>query len=61
MDVLAERLDRKLREWSPETAEQVRNQVAEIMELADQGVLDLVRSRRVEQEVLDLLDEPASR
>jgi hypothetical protein len=61
MDVLAERLDRKLREWSPETAEQVRSQVAEIMELADQGVLDLVRSRKVEQEVLDLLDEPASR
>jgi hypothetical protein len=61
MDVLAERLDRKLREWSTETAEQVRSQVAEIIELADQGLLDLVRSRKVEQEVLDLLDEPASR
>ena len=61
MDVLAERLDRKLQEWSPETAEQVRSQVAEIIELADQGLLDIVRSRRVEQEVLDLLDEPTSR
>ncbi len=61
MDVLAERLDRKLREWSPETAEQVRSQVVEIIELADQGLLDIVRSRQVEQEVLDLLDEPASR
>ena len=61
MDVLAERLDRKLREWSPETAEQVRSQVMEIIELADQGLLDLVRSRKVEQEVLDLLDEPTSR
>ncbi|QEH39201.1 hypothetical protein OJF2_78150 [Aquisphaera giovannonii] len=61
MDTLAERLDQKLREWAPETAEQVRNQVAEIIELADQGLLDLVRSRRVEQDVLDLLDEPASR
>jgi hypothetical protein len=61
MDVLAERLDRKLREWSPETAEQVRSQVVEIMELADQGLLDIVRSRKVEQEVLDLLDEPTSR
>jgi hypothetical protein len=31
----------------------------EIIELADQGIpLDLIRSRRVEQEVLDLLDEP---
>ncbi len=61
MDILAERLDRKLREWSPETAEQVRSQVVEIIELADQGLLDLVRSRKVEQEVLDLLDEPTSR
>jgi hypothetical protein len=61
MDILAERLDRKLREWSPETAEQVRSQVVEIIELADHGLLDLVRSRKVEQEVLDLIDEPASR
>jgi ABC-type sugar transport system ATPase subunit len=61
MDVLAERLDRKLREWSPETAEQVRSQVVEIIELADQGLLDIARSRKVEQEVLDLLDEPTSR
>jgi hypothetical protein len=61
MDVLAERLDQKLQEWSPETAEQVRSQVVEIIELADQGLLDLVRSRKVEQEVLDLLDEPTSR
>jgi hypothetical protein len=61
MDVLAERLDKRLREWNPETAEQVRGQVNEIIELADQGLLDLVRSRQVEQEVLDLLDEPASR
>src|SRR5262245_15960355 len=61
MDILAERLDQKLREWSPETAEQVRGQVVEIIELADQGLLDIVRSRQVEQEVLDLLDEPTSR
>jgi ABC-type sugar transport system ATPase subunit len=61
MDILAERLDRKLREWSPETAEQVRSQVVEIIEFADQDLLDIVRSRQVEQEVLDLLDEPTSR
>jgi hypothetical protein len=61
MDALAERLDRKLREWNSETAEQVRNQVVEIIELADEGLLDIVRSRQVEQEVLDLLDEPSSR
>jgi hypothetical protein len=61
MDVLAERLDRKLREWSPEIAERVRSQVLEIIELADEGLLDIVRSRTVEQEVLDLLDEPTPR
>ena len=61
MDALAKRLDKKLREWSPETAEHVRRQVVEIIELADQRLLDVVRSRKVEQEVLDLLDEPTSR
>jgi hypothetical protein len=61
MDVLAERLDKKLQEWSPETAEQVRSQVVEIIELADRDLVDLVRSRKVEQEVLDLIDDPATR
>jgi hypothetical protein len=61
MDTLIETLDRKLREWTPETAEQVRSQVAELIELADQGLLDLMRSRQVEQDVLDLLDEPTTR
>ncbi len=57
MDILAERLDEKLRQWSPEIAEQVRQRIVEIIELADQDALDLMRSRTVEQEVLDLLDE----
>ena len=61
MDVLAERLDKRLQEWNPETAEQVRHRVSEIIELADEGLLDVVRSRSVEQEVLDLIDEPAPR
>ena len=61
MDTLAERLDKKLREWSPETAKQVRSQVVEIIELADQRLLDIVRSRKIEREVLDLLDEAATR
>lgn len=61
MDTLAEKLDAKLREWTPETAAQVRKHVAEIMALADQGVLDVMRSRTVEQEVLDPLDAFASR
>ena len=61
MDALAEKLDTRLREWKPETAAQVRLFVAEIIDSADQDTLDLVRSRVREQEVLDLLDEPASR
>jgi hypothetical protein len=61
MDALAEQLDTKLREWTPEMAAQVRQQVAEIIALADQEVLDVMRSRTVEQEVLDLLDAPAPR
>ncbi len=61
MDVLAEQLNEKLRKWSPDTADRVRVQVAEIIEMADQGLLDLIRSRKVEQEVLDLLDEPKAR
>jgi len=61
MDALAEQLDAKLREWTPEIAAHVRQRVAEIMELADHEVLDIMRSRTVEQEVLDLLDAPAPR
>lgn len=61
MDLLAERLDAKLREWKPEVAGQVRRRVAEIIELADQDILDVMRSRTVEQEVLDLLNESSAR
>ena len=61
MDASLETLDAKLREWKPETAAQVRERVQEIISLADQEGLDLLRSRAVEQEVLDALDEPPSR
>jgi hypothetical protein len=61
MDALAEQLDVKLRQWQPETAEQVRQCVAEIIALADQNALDVLRSRIVEQEVLDILDESTTR
>lgn len=61
MDALLERLETKLHEWKPETAAEVRQRVAEIIELADQDILNLSRSRAVEQQVLDMLDEPASR
>lgn len=61
MDTLVERLDAKLRQWKPDTAEQMRQRVAEIIDLADQDALDIMRSRAVEQEVLNLLDEPPTR
>ncbi len=57
MDILAERLDLKLRVWKPDIAKQVRQCVKELIDLADQGQ-DVMRSRSVEQEVLDILDEP---
>jgi hypothetical protein len=60
VDALAEKLDTKLREWKPETAAQVRQRVEEVIALADHDVLDLMRSRTAEQEVLDLLDEPTT-
>ena len=61
MDALAEKLEAKLRTWNPDTAAQVRERVAELIDLADDDVLDLMHSRAREQEVLDLLDEPTAR
>ena len=58
--MLAERLDAKLREWEPNIAATVRERITEIIDLTDQDALDIMRSRAVEQEVLDLLDEPIS-
>lgn len=61
MDTLVEKLDAKLRQWKPDTAEQVRLRLREIIDLADQDALDVMRSRTVEQEVLDQLDESTTR
>ena len=61
MDVLAAKLDSRLREWKPETAAEARERINEVIELADHDVLDIARSRAAEQEVLDLLDEPPTR
>jgi hypothetical protein len=60
MDALLEKLDAKLKEWKPETSADVRRRVAEIMDLADQEILDIARSRTVEQSVLDILDRPST-
>lgn len=57
MDAIVETLNAKLQLWRPDVADQVRQYVMEIMEMADRNTLDILRSRLVEQEVLDLLDE----
>jgi hypothetical protein len=56
LTAIAERLDARLNRWAPETAKRVKQLVAEIIELAGHHALDLVRSRKVEQEVLDIID-----
>ncbi len=58
MDAVVERLDTKLRAWQLDKAEQVRQNVAKMIDLADQDALDVLRSRIVGQEILDMLDEP---
>ena len=55
MSPLAEKLDKKLRQWQPNTAREVEQRVEEIIESADADALDVSRSRKVEQEVLDIL------
>lgn len=61
MDAIAEKLDTKLSKWKPEISQEVRALVSQLIDAADSDVLDVTRSRAVEQEVLDQLDEPASR
>jgi len=52
---IAQTLEAKLHEWKPETSERVRALVSEIIELADNDSLDVIRSRAVEQEVIEIL------
>lgn len=61
MPSVAQKLASKLEEWEPEVSREVETLVSEIIDLADLNVLDLARSRWIEQEVLDLLDEPITR
>ena len=43
MDVLAETLDNRLREWRPEMAAEARARISEVIEMADLDTLDLAR------------------
>ena len=61
MDAIAEKLDERLRKWESATAEDVRQRVIDIIESADLNLLDIMRSRAAEQDVLNLLDDSTSR
>jgi hypothetical protein len=61
VDALVEKLNARLREWKPETATEARRRIAEVIDLADHDILDLARSRAIEQEVLEQIDDPPSR
>jgi hypothetical protein len=61
MDAIVEKLDAKLSQWKPEISAEVRSLLSEVIKAADEDALDLMRSRAVEQEVLDSLDEPGPR
>jgi hypothetical protein len=56
VDAIVEKLDAKLSQWKPEISAEVRSLISEVINAADEGALDLMRSRAVEQEVLDSLD-----
>ena len=65
MDTLTEKLGIKLQEWQPDVAvrlraggNRVRQYIMEIIDLADRDVLDILPARSVEQDVLNLIDEP---
>lgn len=61
MDILVENLDAKPYQFGRDIAEREWKLVEEVIELADCDRLDSFRSRSIEQEVLDLLDESPSR
>jgi hypothetical protein len=61
MDAIVEKLDAKLNQWKPEVSAEVLTLISEVIDAADEDALDPMRSRAVQQEVLDRLDEPASR
>jgi hypothetical protein len=61
VEALLETLSARLHQWKPETADQVRQRVTEIIGLADQDALDVLRSREREREVLDIPDAPSPR
>ena len=56
MIAIAQKLDEKMKEWDTEKASSVEKIINEVIDLADEDCLDLLRSQAVEQEVLDIID-----
>lgn len=46
MDKIVEQLDAKLQEWQPELAEEMRRQIADLINLADRDGLDALRLKQ---------------
>ena len=61
MDAIAEKLDTRLGKWKREISQEVRALVSQVIDAADNDALDVMRSRAVEQEVLDQLDDSPGR
>jgi len=61
VDAIVEKLDAKLNIWTPEISQKVRVLVSQVIDAADNDTLDVMRSRAVEQEVLDQIDDSPSR
>ncbi len=57
MDALAERLDSKLREWQPEAADIARSASRKSSMQPIRALRTSCALRRVEQDVLDLIDD----
>jgi len=61
MTAIAEELDVRMKAWPAAKSAKVEKLVSEIIEFADEDALEFSRSREVEQEVLELIDEPTTR
>jgi hypothetical protein len=59
MNTLMQQLNQRLQTWQTNVANEARQWISEIIELADQDRLDVAPLRCIEQEVLDLIDAPS--
>lgn len=58
MTSIAKELDKHLLDWPDDTRLLVENMVTDLIHWGEARAVDLMRSREVEQEVLDSIDAP---